>query len=590
MIESNGNQIRVAIYLRVSTDDQAEKFGLTMQKESISALIKSKGRFEDNTEKMVFAGDQYLYVDEGISGTTPLESRPQFSRLMEDILKAPEGKLPFDAVAVYKIDRFARKLSVLVKVIEFFETHKIKMLSANESIDTSTAFGRAVLGIIGVIAELEIETFKQRSSDGRKQAIRQGVFMGESPPFGYIKNPEKTLDILEPEAEVVRNIYRMFIRELMSPQQIADQLTSMQVLSPSASAVLHKKKRGIARKKNKDTFWRDTRILKILSDQVYIGNYFYGKSHKGKRLPREEWKKSDFVYPSIVEKADFAIAQGKLKKSRTTSISTTRAEEGKHIYLLSGLLKCDQCLEDHRSDEMPSWVGEPKKMSQKGELVTAHYYKCGRRNAKKYSNVCNVITLPADQVEQIVVDQVIELLENPEPVINYQNKLKSQTLELEHLKQKRDTYIRLINAIPDKVERLKEQHESEIITIEELKLKIADQEQIKEKNQEELEALEIQINKTILSKEYFEVFKHFQVQYQEALGNLQHNRQFIHEMLDTLLEKVVVKSRPVTSDDIISGRKKDGQYIPHKLDLYFRLPKDLLQEAFFKFGVKNANL
>ncbi len=166
MIESNGNQIRVAVYLRVSTEDQIERYGLPMQKDAVMSLIKSKGRDADNKPRMVFAGDQYLYQEEGISGTTKLFERPAFSRLIEDITTAPKGKKPFDAVAVYKIDRFARKLSVLLDTVSFFEQYDIMMLSANESIDTSTPFGRAVLGIIGVIAELEIETFKERSLGG----------------------------------------------------------------------------------------------------------------------------------------------------------------------------------------------------------------------------------------------------------------------------------------------------------------------------------------------------------------------------------------------------------------------------------------
>jgi site-specific DNA recombinase len=592
MSVSNGTQSRVAIYLRVSTEDQVEKYGLDMQRDAIDALIKSKGRFEDNTERMVFAGDKYVYIDDGISGTTVISERPQFARLMEDILNAPEGKRPFDAVAVYKIDRFARKLSVLVDLIEFFENQGIQMLSANESIDTSTAFGRAVLGIIGVIAELEIETFKQRSADGRKAAIRKGVFMGEVPPYGYIKTPEKTLRILEEEAIVVREIFDMFLKQFMSPQQIADDLTKRKILSPSSSAIQYRKKSGSSRKKNADTFWSPLVIRKILFNEIYIGTYYYGKTKKGKRLPKSEWKKSDYRYPSIIEKADFSLVQQRLKKSKSRSVTAQRKQEDKHIYLLSGLLRCEACLDQQRSREMPHWVGEPRKMIVSGESVTARYYKCGRRNTKKYSgNYCNVITLPGDQIEQIIFDQVKELLKNPDAVINYQNKLKSRTQELKQLKTKRDFYEKLINAAPDKIERLKEQHQAGIISsLDELKQKIAEQEGAEKINQDKLFELETQIGKIVLSDNYVQTFKHFQDKYIKAMTNIEENRHLLKEVLDVLLDKVVVKSRPVTPEDTISGRKKEGQYIPYKLDLHFRLPKDMLHEAFFKFGVKDANL
>ena len=109
-VNENTKQIRVAVYLRVSTDDQVERYGLPMQKESIMALILSKGQLSDGRQKYVFAGDQYLYQDDGISGTTPIEERPGFSRLIEDITNSSPENRPFDAVAVYKIDRFAEDL------------------------------------------------------------------------------------------------------------------------------------------------------------------------------------------------------------------------------------------------------------------------------------------------------------------------------------------------------------------------------------------------------------------------------------------------------------------------------------------------
>ncbi len=115
------NQLRVALYLRVSTDDQVEKFGLDLQKTSLTGLLQSKGKLEDGREKMKLAGEKYIYIDEGVSGTTPLDDRPAFAQLKEDILLAGDGQKPFDVVAVYKIDRFARRLKILLEVIEFFE-------------------------------------------------------------------------------------------------------------------------------------------------------------------------------------------------------------------------------------------------------------------------------------------------------------------------------------------------------------------------------------------------------------------------------------------------------------------------------------
>ena len=147
-------QLKVAFYIRVSTEEQVEKFGIPLQRNSLKSYISSKVKLNDGRDKMVLAGKKYVYIDKGVSGTTDVEERPEFSRLQSDILNAPEGNRPFDVVAVYKIDRFARKLKVLLDVIDFFDEKDIQFISVNESIDTSTPFGRAMLGIIGVIAEL----------------------------------------------------------------------------------------------------------------------------------------------------------------------------------------------------------------------------------------------------------------------------------------------------------------------------------------------------------------------------------------------------------------------------------------------------
>lgn len=590
-MSEDARQIRVAIYLRVSTDDQVERYGLPMQLESIMALIKSKGQLSDGRDKYVFAGEQYLYQDDGISGTTPIEERPSFARLIEDITNAPLGSRPFDAVAVYKIDRFARKLKILMDVLDFFEDQELMMMSANESIDTSTAFGRAILGIIGVIAELEIETFKQRSQDGRRQAIKRGVYMGEHPPFGYKKNLEKSLETVPEEVEVVKEIFNLFNKEFKTVQSIATYLTNSQVPTPSVSAVIHKKKRGESRKKTPSTFWREKQVRDILCNEIYTGIYFYGKNINGKRVAKEEWKKSEYIFPTIIENADYILAQKRLDSSRARAITARRSEDNQHVYLLSGLLKCESCVEQGRTGEMPSWIGEPKKKGTSTDpKKVLHYYRCGRRSAKKYQTVCNVTTLPAEKIEQIVINQVFELLDNPQAVINYQNKLKSQLLFIKDLKKKRSNFTRLINSSQNRKIRIKEQHEGGYISTEELKQKIDELDAHTIIYKQKIEELQIQISKMILSEHYLNTFEYFRKKYADTLTDIKTDRKFLHDLLETMLDKVVVKSRLVTPKDRIAGKKKSIQYIPYKLDLFFRLPQDMLQEAFFKFGVKDADL
>lgn len=590
MTEEN-TQLRVAIYLRVSTDDQADKYGLDLQRDAVESLIKSKGQLEDGTPRAVLAGPEYIYMDDGVSGTTDIGTRPGFAKLMEDLIQAPEGKKPFNVVAVYRIDRFARKLKILMDVIDLFNDHGVKLLSANESIDTSTPFGRAILSIIGVIAELEIETMKQRTQDGIRQAINKGVIMGENATYGYIKNPDKTAKVFEPEAKVVRMIFEFFVTQNKTPQLIADELKHLQVLSPSESAVYHQKRKGRAKKKNDPYFWRAHQVREILSNEMYIGVHYYHKYNGTTKLPKSEWKQSEYSYPRVIEKVIFQMAQKRLEKLKTTSTNVAREKKEQHIYLLSGLLKCEDCLTSGRSDTMPSWIGESRRVTTlEGETIS-YIYKCGRRNPKKFSHTCTTIPLPGDQVEEIVMEQVRLLLNNPEPVIKYQNKLKADMLEKKHLLEKQSRLLDLIEGTPERKKRLQEQHLAGVIpTVTALKAQMLEEDQKVESWQKEVTEIEIKIGKITLSKQYADTFTYFQQRYQDSLTDLKKNPRFTHDLLVSLVEKVVVRSRPVEKTDIIAGKKKQEQVLPYKLDIHFRLPKDMLQELFLRFGVKNADL
>lgn len=186
MIDNQEIQHRVAFYIRVSTDEQGEKFGPDAQREALNALLKTKMNTRSGLPLFAFAGEAFVYKDD-ISGTTKITERPGFKRLMEDYLYATQGNKPFDSVAVFKIDRFARKLRILMDIVDFFEENKIEFLSATESIDTSTPFGKAMLGFMGILAELERENILQRTASGREIAIKQGVLMGANAPYGYKK-------------------------------------------------------------------------------------------------------------------------------------------------------------------------------------------------------------------------------------------------------------------------------------------------------------------------------------------------------------------------------------------------------------------
>lgn len=584
--------LRVAFYIRVSTEEQADKYGPAAQEEALNSYLKSQGKLENGQYKLIHAK---TYQDD-ISGTIGIDERPAFSRLKKDIIKSPKDQRPFDIVAVYKIDRFARKLKVLMDIIELFGDYDIKLISATESIDTTTPFGRAILGIVGVIAELEVENIRQRTSSGRLQAINTGIVFGTTPKYGYVKTEEKKPMVFEEEAKIVRDIFNLFVYQKLTVQMIATQLTNKQIPSPQISAIIHKKHTGNPRKKNPNNFWRANTVRDILYDSVYIGNYFFDRYKAGKLLPKSEWKLSPYRYPWIISKPVFEKAQKLLQQSLSR---VEYKKKDQHWYLLTSLLKCDHC-KDLKNNDMINWLGEPKKMAQD---KIAYYYECGRKNTTKFAEGCNTVPLPADEIENYIVNFMKKLLDNPVSVYNYQLKLKSSQLELKYIEKEIKHYVGLNSGIPGQIERwdilyttggaTKERRDKACKDLHEKSLNL----------DKRINELLQQRDSHILTQDYEQCLELFKEKYIKTLDDAYKNREEVYKLLHNIIEEIIVYSRPKTEKDKIAGRKKQSQFIPHRLHIKLRLPKDILQNMYSSsanlkevaklnsdFGVKNAKL
>jgi DNA invertase Pin-like site-specific DNA recombinase len=111
------------------------------------------------------------YVDVGISGTK--ERRPELDRLM-----AEAHRRHFDAVIVWKFDRFARSVSHLLRALETFQSLGIHFVSLSESLDTSTPAGKMVFTVLGAVAELERSLIVERVKAGLRNAKSKGKRLG----------------------------------------------------------------------------------------------------------------------------------------------------------------------------------------------------------------------------------------------------------------------------------------------------------------------------------------------------------------------------------------------------------------------------
>lgn len=221
MIMENSPNKRTCIYVRVSTEAQeAEGYSLEEQERLCKAAIESKQWKYIRT-----------YCDGGFSGKTV--DRPALQELLKDV-KA--GLV--DAVMIYKLDRLSRSQKDTLMIIEdYLLPSNVDIVSLKETLDTSTPWGRAMIGILASFNQLDRETIVMRTTMGRKAKAKAGGYTGGRSPIGY-KVKDKELVINEKEAWIVREIFKMRDRN-MSFRAIADTLESRGVLGRDGKPICY---------------------------------------------------------------------------------------------------------------------------------------------------------------------------------------------------------------------------------------------------------------------------------------------------------------------------------------------------------------
>jgi len=396
---------KVAIYARVSTDDQSE------QGYSIEAQLDTLRKYCELYKKEVYKE----YVDRGVSGKS-IVGRYELQQLLKDV---EERK--FDEVIVWKFNRMARKNIDLLHIVERLEKNNITFRSFSENFDTSTSMGKFALQMMGAVGELERNTIVDNVKMGMTQRAKKGEHNGKL-PLGYRVIPDpsnlskrsKAVAIVPEEAIIVRKIFKLYAagRGLKS---IANELNHSG----------YKTKTG-------NTF-STTAIKEILNNPFFNGKIRYNRyenwSNKRRRGKSDEPIIADGEHEAIIHDALWEKVQCLLQKK---SFTPSRIFDGE--FLLSGLIRCPKC--------GASMVASRTRSNTKtGEIVNRLYYSCGAFRSKGNS-VCSANSIRKQEAEEEVMNRLTQVLSKDRIlrviVDKINHRLATRTLplqaELEHIR------------------------------------------------------------------------------------------------------------------------------------------------------------
>lgn len=338
---------RIALYIRVSTARQdQEGYSIPLQKERLIAYCKAKG--------WAVAG---VYVDPGHSGSSL--DRPGMVSLIQDV---EAGK--FDAVLVYKLDRLSRSQKDTLYLIEdVLMVNGTDFVSLQESFDTTTIYGRAMLGILSVFAQMERETIAERTLMGRAGRAEDGLWHGGGThPIGY-DYVDGVLVVNEEEALQVQEVYSMYASGL-SVTEISRRMEGY---------------------KTKHGDWEHTSTVgNVLDNPLYSGLvHFDGVQGPGQ-------------HTAIISKELYQKV--KAMRARLKRLEAARDSD----YMLTGVIYCASCGARYF----------PHKRTN-GKVV----YSCHSRAKKNRKMIkdpsCTAPHIPIEELDAMVEAEILKLAENP---------------------------------------------------------------------------------------------------------------------------------------------------------------------------------
>ena len=408
---------KVALYVRVSTTSQLEEgYSIEEQKAKLESYCDIK-------DWHIYK----VYTDGGFSGSTT--ERPA----LEQLIKDAQSKL-FDTVLVYKLDRLSRSQKDTLYLIEdIFLKNNIEFVSLLENFDTSTPFGRAVIGLLSVFAQLEREQIKERMQLGKLGRAKAGKsMMWAKTSYGYNYDKKTgSMTVNEYEALAVKEIYSSYLAG-MSITKLRDKINEEYPKQPA---------------------WSYRTIRGILANPVYCGlNQYKGQTFQGTHKP-------------LISLADFEQTQRELAKRQQTAKELSNPRPFQAKYMLSGLAQCGYC-----HAPLKVILGAVRKDGTRFKR-----YECYQRHPRKTRGVtvyndnkkCESGYYDMELLEHYVLTRIAQLQNDPDKITELFSDDASPAVDRQAIQKQ-------IDSLTLKLSKLNDLYLDDRITLDKLRTKSAD--------------------------------------------------------------------------------------------------------------------
>ena len=371
--------MNVGIYTRVSSLAQDVDLSISAQ---INAL-----------RKYALANDMVIaeeYIEEAESGRSA--DRPAFLRMISDAQQEPR---PFEAILVWKLNRFARNREDSIVFKAILKRFGIQVISINEPVEDGPS-GQLLAGIIESIDEFYSLNLAQDVVRGMREAASRGFWVNSRAPYGYRRErvvdgskDRVTLKIEDGKSEVVVEIFRMVLAG-SGVKDIATQLNTRGVPSPDGKR------------------WGRGRVHKILINPAYAGTLVFGESGRYHLESGLEPVIVENAFPAIIDRQTFDRVQATLK-ARAPKIQQARRAGSR--FLLSGILVCGEC--------GAAMIGHAAKSGAYAYYTCGTAYRLGKEE-------CSGTPVEKDLIERSVMARVLNVIltePNLERLVELTNKV-----------------------------------------------------------------------------------------------------------------------------------------------------------------------